>query len=182
MQRLGDSLWTETPKIHAELFTLTYGALVNQLLSDGDNIFEVNDALDKMGYNIGVRIIDEFLAKSGIRDCSNLKETAEAIAKVGFKMFLGVSANVMGWNDDESAFSLQIGENPITNFVELPIKYKYLKYSNILCGVIRGALEMVQVNVTCTCTRDMILGDTINEFRVEFKGVIENVVAEDYHD
>lgn len=34
-------------------------------------------------------------------------------------------------------------DNPLTDFVELPDEFKELKYCNILCGVIRGALEMV---------------------------------------
>ena len=33
----------------------------------------------------------------------------------------------------------------MADFVELPMEYKDLKYSNILCGVISGALEMVQL-------------------------------------
>lgn len=35
------------------------------------------------GYNIGVRLIDEFLAKSNVSRCVDFKETAEVIAKVG---------------------------------------------------------------------------------------------------
>lgn len=34
------------------------------------------------GYNIGVRLIDEFLAKSGVGNCANFRETADVIAKV----------------------------------------------------------------------------------------------------
>jgi len=34
------------------------------------------------GYNIGIRLIDEFLAKSGVSRCVDFKETAEMIAKV----------------------------------------------------------------------------------------------------
>ena len=182
MQRLGETLWNDMPKINAEIFTLTYGALVTQILNDGSTVAEANQILDKMGYNIGTRLVDEFLAKSGVKDCSNLKETAESIAKVGFRMFLGVQANIVNWNDDDTAFSIQIGDNPITSFVELPIKYKDLKYSNIICGIIRGALEMVQISVRCTCIRDMVVGDVVSEFRVEYKGTIQSEMAEVYHD
>lgn len=34
-------------------------------------------------------------------------------------------------------------DNPLADFVELPEEYRDLKYCNLLCGVIRGALEMV---------------------------------------
>ena len=36
-------------------------------------------------------------------------------------------------------------DNPLTDFVELPEGYSGLIYCNVLCGVIRGALEMVRV-------------------------------------
>lgn len=41
------------------------------------------------GYNIGVRLIDEFLAKSGVGNCSNFRETADVIAKVSTRVALG---------------------------------------------------------------------------------------------
>ena len=74
-----------------------------------------------MGYNIGVRLIDEFLAKSGTNgSCQSHREMAEVIAKVGMKMFLGVSADVTSWNAERNSFSLVLYENPLTEFVELP--------------------------------------------------------------
>ena len=38
-------------------------------------------------------------------------------------------------------------DNPLVEFVELPEQYNKLWYSNILCGVMRGALEMVCVTM-----------------------------------
>lgn len=35
-------------------------------------------------------------------------------------------------------------DNPLADFVELPDEYRSLRYSNLLPGVIRGALEMVR--------------------------------------
>lgn len=35
-------------------------------------------------------------------------------------------------------------DNPLADFVELPEQLAGLKYSNLLCGVIRGALDMVR--------------------------------------
>ena len=36
----------------------------------------------RRGYNIGIRLVDEFLAKAQIASCSNFMDTAEVIAKV----------------------------------------------------------------------------------------------------
>ena len=38
-------------------------------------------------------------------------------------------------------------DNPLADFVELPEGCEKLKYCNILCGVIRGALEQVRFPV-----------------------------------
>lgn len=63
--------------------TLTYGTLVAQLCQDYDgNYHEVNKQLDKMGYNIGMRLIEDFLAKSNTGRCANFRETADVISKV----------------------------------------------------------------------------------------------------
>ena len=57
--------------------------MVAQLCSDFDNNYaEVNKQLDKMGYNIGMRLVEDFFAKSGTQRCANLRETAESMSKV----------------------------------------------------------------------------------------------------
>jgi hypothetical protein len=59
-------------------------------------------------------LIDEFLAKSGINNCQDFKDTAEVIAKVAFKMFLGINVDVSHWNAENTICSLLIYENPLT--------------------------------------------------------------------
>jgi hypothetical protein len=54
---------------------------------------------------------------------------------------------VTNWTSDGKQFSLVFEENPLADFVELPDDGRAqdeLWYSNMLCGVIRGALEMVR--------------------------------------
>eukprot|EP01102_Stenamoeba_stenopodia_P021872 TRINITY_DN892_c0_g1_i4.p1 TRINITY_DN892_c0_g1~~TRINITY_DN892_c0_g1_i4.p1 ORF type:complete len:186 (-),score=47.62 TRINITY_DN892_c0_g1_i4:79-636(-) len=172
----GEQAFNKQEKINAELFSLTYGAIVAQLIKDYEDVNEVNKQLEKMGYNIGMRLIDEFLARSGATRCHTLKETAEAIAKVGFKMFLGVTAQVTSWSPDEKEFSLVLDDNPLTDFVELPEGFSALYYSNILCGVIRGALEMVQLKVECKFKRCILKGDDYSEIRVIFKEFLADEV------
>ena len=98
-------------------------------------------------------------------------------------MFLGISVDVNNWSTDGNAFSLMMTENPLTEFVELPVQYQDLQYCNLLCGVIKGALEMVQLNVMtdvlfnytndiifiskvdCRFVRDVLRGDDVSELR-----------------
>lgn len=81
-----------TDKINSELFILTYGALVSQVSRsipfthlqlvadavDQDNS-SVNEQLDKMGFSIGTRLIEDFLARSNVTRCSDFKETADVV-------------------------------------------------------------------------------------------------------
>ena len=89
---------------NAELFSITYGALVIQLIQDYQDYAQVNVQLDKMyfplhsvninhllnlapiapcrGYNIGVRLIEDFLARSNLPKCKDFVETGEIVSKV----------------------------------------------------------------------------------------------------
>ena len=61
---------------------MTYGALVVQLIHDYEDYAEVNTQLERMGYNIGIRLIEDFLAKSSAPACTNFREVSEMISKV----------------------------------------------------------------------------------------------------
>mmetsp|Transcript_4675 Transcript_4675/g.8249 ORF Transcript_4675/g.8249 Transcript_4675/m.8249 type:complete len:192 (+) Transcript_4675:110-685(+) len=180
--RLGDACYSKLEKINAELFTLTYGALVADLVKTHDGVEEVNQKLDEMGYNVGLRLIDEFLAKSNVSRCGSFRETAELISMVGFKMFLNITPEVRDWDEKGTAFTLSIKNNPLEDFVELPSTCAGLKYCNFLCGVVRGALFSVQLAVKCDIVADMLMGDPSTEIRVTLEQVIGDQTSDDYHD
>lgn len=74
-----------------ELFTLTYGALVLDLIRDFESADEVNRQLDKIGYNMGLRIADDFLAKNPrVGKCAEMQQVAEIISKNALKSYLGI--------------------------------------------------------------------------------------------
>ncbi|ETO27186.1 hypothetical protein RFI_09946 [Reticulomyxa filosa] len=210
----GDTAFANMDKISCELFVMTYGALVTQLIKDLKDIDEVNSKLEEMGYSIGCRLIDEFLSKSQTRNCKNFHTTCEMIAKVGLKMFLGVEGNIRkstptnnvantssfstsmttsvstsnlgtatpsSTSDDISnCYILEIPNNPLNDFVELPSQFKNkLIYSNILCGVIRGALEMVQLKVNCKFTTCKLKDDDCDRIQIELEEILEDVFEDD---
>ncbi|KAJ9472979.1 Trafficking protein particle complex subunit 3 [Diplonema papillatum] len=179
LTRQGERAFEKMEKINAELFVVTYGSLVMQLLQDNsDNVDVVNKELDTIGYNIGVRLIDEYLSKS-MTPCKSFKDTAEATAKVGFKMFLGVSAHVHNWSEDGKSYSLILEDNPLTTFAELPDRYSDLWYSNVLCGVIRGALEMVSWKVEVAFVKDQLKGADCTEIRVTLLKQVSEAFRQD---
>jgi Transport protein particle (TRAPP) component len=102
--KIGEDLWKnraekvvlsyvcQSNKQNAELFVLTYGSVVAQLCKDTEDASQINKQLDKMsslhfvltrrGYNIGVRLIEDFLAKANTGRCHDIRETADVMSKV----------------------------------------------------------------------------------------------------
>lgn len=87
-------------------------------------------------------------------------------------MFLGISALVSQWSPDKKTFSLIFEENPLAEFADLPESCSTLWYSNMLCGVIRGSLEMVNMKVECKFVRCRLRGDDANEIRVSLNEIL----------
>jgi len=47
-KQVGDDMFKKADKLNSELFSLTYGAMVVQLVKDYEDYNEVNTQLDKM--------------------------------------------------------------------------------------------------------------------------------------
>ncbi|XP_003489097.1 trafficking protein particle complex subunit 3 [Bombus vosnesenskii] len=173
MSRAGTKL--DSKKVNSELFTLTYGALVAQLLKDYENVEDVNKQLERMGYNMGIRLIEDFLARTGSGRCYDFRDTAEKI-QTGFKIFLGITPTITNWSAAGDEFSLCFEANPLTEFVELPDHCLNLKYCNVLIGVLRGACEMVQMEIACWFVQDQLKNDNVTELRVKFIKRLEDAI------
>ena len=182
---IGDSAWGEMKKINSELLTMTYGGIVLQLLKeneyDGD---KVNKELEEIGYNIGIRIVEEYLAKveSKKPKASNtFREHIESITYIAFRMFLGIRCECVEVN--EKQWKISIPNNPLSEFVELPEKLKNkLWYSNVYCGVIRGSLEMLKFKVECKFIGDILRGNTSTEIEVTLVDMLEQAKYVNYNE
>ncbi|CAD5210744.1 unnamed protein product [Bursaphelenchus okinawaensis] len=162
----------EQRQMNADLFTLTYGALIMDLINDLDETTEVNSKLDKIGYQMGLRMADDFLAKNPrIGRCASVQQLSEVLAKQAFKLYLGVEATVQFMSSEE--FQLRLESNPLVEFVEIPPEYKDLCYSQVICGAIRGAMEAIHLEVSTQLLSD-VPNPTI--VRVKFARVLHEAM------
>lgn len=56
-----------------------------------------------MGYNVGVRLVEDFLAKTRQGRCKNMQETSEVLREA-FRQYLNITPQVTDWNDAHDAF------------------------------------------------------------------------------
>ena len=114
------------------------------------------------------------MARTNTSKCVDFKETAEQI-KTGFKIYLGTNVQISSWSTDGKEFSIYLDENPLQEFVELPENLD-IWYSNVYCGVIRGALEMVHLQAESWFVQDTLRGDSVTEIKVKLIKFLEEEV------
>lgn len=138
-----------------------------------------NKQLEQIGFNIGSRLIDEFIAKNDGEPCRSFKDVVERVA-LGFKMFAGVDVSLSQRSEQEFAFSFR--DNPLDMHVHVPDELRGLSYSNVLCGIVRGACEAVNVRVRCHFVSDKLAPPADHyEMRVELEELIRKKLV-DYDD
>ncbi|KAL5968545.1 Trafficking protein particle complex subunit 3 [Taenia solium] len=166
----------EPIRMNTELFTLTYGSLVAQIVKDFESDDAINEQLDNIGFNIGEKLAEDFVAKGNPGRCADFRETANQLVN-GFKHFLGISPTVSKFSPAGDEFSLLLDSNPLTEFVDLPAEHPKLLYCNVLAGAIRGALHNMQLEVDARIVLDQLRGDKNTEIRVKFIRRIKEVFA-----
>ena len=208
--QIGSILWQKQSKCNAEFFALTYGALVAELLRDIEDPTAITNELDRMGHSIGVRCIEEVLAKvsslsqhqSSATMYKTFPDTSDLI-QTAFRMFMGVPTESKALSD--TSYTISFTDNPLAIFVELPPSLTAvtttttapidattsttkpaLEYSQLLVGMIRGMLEMLQYDVSCRFTNTtMSTGggkNETNEILVELKQILQDGAGDDYHE
>eukprot|EP01134_Creolimax_fragrantissima_P007242 CFRG7242T1 len=162
--------------VNLNMFTLTYGAVVVQLLKDYEDREVVNKKLDTMGCNIGMRLAEDMFSRVKVPKCEDLRTSADVLCKTAFSMYLGVTPTTKDWSQDGKEFSLVLNDNPLDEFVELPETEKTLFYSNVLPGIIRGGLKAAQVCTETWFVSDRLLGQDETVIKVKFVSLLADEV------
>ena len=71
-------------------------------------------------------------------------------------------------------------DNPLARWVELPEGAEDLRFSNLLCGVIQGAMAAIMYKVEATFAEDTLRGDARNRIKVVLSQVLKDTAAEEY--
>jgi hypothetical protein len=99
---------------------------------------------------MGGRMVDEFFAKSDLPLCEDVREMMITLAKVGFKMYLGISCDLDILKYDpkmqsgKSEFILKFGSNAFMEYVDIAEGFEKLGYQNVILGMIKGSLNAVK--------------------------------------
>lgn len=168
-----NALWQKQPKANAEFVALTYGALVAELVRDLETSSAIQAELDRMGHSMGIRCIEEVLAKAPPEVRVTCFADTTTVLRFALKLFMGVSAEFI--SHDEHSYSIKLSENPLTVFVELPPDREDLPYSQLFAGMVRGMLEMLQYE--CDCRMD---GN--EKIDVNLKQILQDGAGEEYQE
>ena len=167
----------ETKNIKVELLTFMYGTLLVRLTKDIKDINELNKKIELIGYDIGKRLVDDLIDDFQRVDQSDQNKLMEKLICQLAQYYLGIIGNYSQTGEKE--FHLIFTENPISLYVELPESLEGLCYSNVICGIMRGMLEICGYEVKCEFVKDKIKGDDNNDMKITLVKYIEERFIDD---
>ena len=173
-----ENSYLERKQIKIDLITFMYGGLLVRLTKDIKDISELNTKIENIGYNIGKRLVDDLIDDFHKNiDQSNQDKLMEKLICQLTQYYLGIIGK---YNQTaEKEYHLTFTENPISLYVELPESLEGLCYSNIICGILRGMLEISGFEIKCELVKDKMKGDDINDLKITLVKYIEERFIDD---
>ena len=173
-----DIIFAERKQNKVELLTFMYGSLLVRLTKDIKDINELNKKIESIGYEMGKRLVDDLIDdfQRGL-DVSDQNKLMEKLICQLAQYYLGIIGNYNQVGEKE--YHLIFTENPISFYVELPESLEGLCYSNIICGIFRGMLEISGFEVQCEFIKEKMKGDDINDLKITLVKYIEERFIDD---
>ena len=164
--------------VNIYLLPFMYGSLLVRLTKDIKDINELNTKIESIGYDMGKRLVDDLIDDPHlIVDVSEKNKLMEILINKLFQNYLGINGNLSMGAENEYHFIFQ--DNPLSFCVELPESLNGLIYSNIICGMLRGILEISGFEVKCEFVKDKIKGDDTNDLKINLVKFIEERFIDD---
>ncbi|MCQ2816567.1 MAG: hypothetical protein MJ252_04785 [archaeon] len=175
--RLGELFDLQRRKT-SELISFLYGGLIVRLYKDLEDPEEINKKIEEIGFNMGQRLIDDVLVNMGKLEEVPKSNFVDKIIGQIFSNFLGIPE--FNFNQTkENEYDIVFKTNPLNLYVELPEKLKPLWYSNIICGILRGAFNIIYVEVETKYEKDTLKGDDVNLIKFSIKQYLEEKFVDD---
>ena len=173
-----DPIFSERKQNKVELLTFMYGALLVRLTKDIKDIKELNKKIELIGYEMGKRLVDDLIDdfQRGLDTLDQNKLMEKLIIQLA-QYYLGIIGTYNQVSEKE--FHLIFPENPISFYVELPESLNELCYSNIICGIFRGMLEISGFEIQCEFDKDKMKGDEVNDLKITLVKYIEERFVDD---
>ena len=173
-----DSPYLERKQIKVDLLTFMYGSLLVRLTKDIKDINELNKKIELIGYDIGKRLVDDLIDDFQRNlDMSDQNKLMEKLICQLTQYYLGIIGKYNQTSEKE--FHLVFPENPISSYVELPESLEGLCYPNIICGILRGMMEISGFEIQCEFVKDKMKGDDINDLKITLVKLIEERFIDD---
>ena len=173
-----DTILMERKQNKVELLTFMYGSLLVRLTKDIKDINELNKKIELIGYEMGKRLVDDLIDDfQRVIDVSDQNKLMEKLITQLAQFYLGIIGTYNQVSEKE--FHLIFPLNPISFYVELPESLNDLCYSNIICGMIRGMLEISGFEVQCEFFKDKMKGDDVNDLKITLVKLIEERFIDD---
>ena len=85
-------------------------------------------------------------------------------------MFLNSTCELEKYSEQTKSGYLVFKDNPLAEYVILPPKLQNdLWYSNILCGIIKGAFDQISISAKVEFKHDVLRGDETTAIFVQLK-------------
>ena len=112
--------------------------------------------MDLLGFNIGTRLADELLAKLPLSSTEiNFRSGVEEVVRPGMQLAFGVKTDVKAWGDQYKMAVLSLENNLLTRFVTFPTAKQVPQLCQLFCGIIRGVLRQLSLDVSCVCSWEL---------------------------
>ena len=173
-----DAIFMEKKQNKVELLTFMYGSLLVRLTKDIKDINELNKKIESIGYEMGKRLVDDLIDdfQRGL-DVSDQNKLMEKLINQLAQYYLGIIGTYNQVSEKE--YHLIFPENPISFYVELPESLNELCYSNIICGMFRGMLEISGFEIKAEFVKDRMKGDDVNDLKITLVKYIEERFIDD---